>query len=185
VTGRNKSVRDRDALVRAARGFIVESGDARWSGGSGVWISGVASYVGVGLFAEDKVSNLTISVVGTLASGLTLAKLGLYSKAGVLLGATADQSTSWAASAGLKTGALATPVVVPATDVYYIGALVIFSTTSPTISQHSAGTIVGQFAMPSALSSYYAQVGLADLPNPATFNPTNVTTGHEFWCGVS
>jgi hypothetical protein len=184
-TASNKTVRSRDDLVRQARGYFAETVDQRQVAASGVLVSGLATYGAVGLYAEEKISNLSISIIGTLGSGVTLSKMGIYSSTGALLASTADQGTSWQSSIGLKTMPLTTPYVVPVTGVYYLGILCVFTTTGPTVSRICSGGVFPQFAMPGALSAYYAQTGLADLPNPATFTTTNVTTAFVPWCGLS
>lgn len=138
----------------------------------------------VGLYAEEKISNLSVAFAAA-GSGITLSKVGLYSSTGVQLAVSADQGTSWQTS-GIKTIPLITPYVVAATGTYYVGILVVFTTSGPTCARTTGAGVFQQFALAGKLAAYYAQAGQTDLPNPATFNASpSVSTGTEFWCGLS
>lgn len=185
MTGRNKNPRDRDLLVQQARGFISETADVRSVLGSVVVLSGIASYTAVGLYAEDKITNVTIAIAGSAAAGITLSKMGLYSSTGLQLAVTADQGTSWQTPA-IKTMPFLSPYVVPATGVYYVGFLVVFTTTGPTVPRINGGNISSQFALAGKLASCYAESGRSDLPAQAVFNAgANVTGGNQYWSGLS
>lgn len=181
-TASNTDKRDRDLMVRAARGFIAEIQPATFVAGAGGLGTGVASYAAIGLLAGDLISTLTISlqVAGT---ALTLAKMGIYSKTGAQLAVSGDQSAAWMASTGVKTVTLPSPYAVPTTDVYYLAALIV-GTTGPSLVRGCGGNAFGQFALSGFLAHYYGQSGLADLPSQATFG-TGFSTAHCFWCGVS
>jgi hypothetical protein len=172
---------DRDLLVRTARGFFAESMDAKWTSGAGAGATGVASYVAVGLFAGEVITNMTIYLSGA-GSVITISKVGVYSSTGVFLAASADQGTNWQ-STGAKTIALTAPYIVPVTGVYYLAELAV-GTTAPSIVRGSGGNVFGQFFVGSSLATYYGQSGLADLPSPAVF-ATGIATASCFWCGLS
>lgn len=173
----------RDDIVRTARGFIAETIDVRWAASSAVTGSGVANYTALCLLAGEKISNLTFMLTSTPAVGVTLSKVGLYSKTGVLLAISADQGTSWQ-TIGVKTVSLLSPYIVSVTDVYYVAWLCVVTTTAPALLRGSGGNVTVSFALGSNLAAYYGQSGLADLPNQATF-ATGITTSQCFWCGLS
>lgn len=80
----------------------------------------------------------TITFVNGATAGGTLLNqwFSLYSSARVLLGVTNDDtSTAWGANAA-KTLTLATPYIVPATGLYYLGVMV-KATTVPTLLGHT------------------------------------------------
>lgn len=181
TTASNMDRRDRDLIVRLARGFFAETIDVIWIAGAGATTSGVASYTAIGLLAGEVITNLT-AFIQTAGAALTLSKLGIYSKTGVLLASTADQGTNWQ-STGAKTAALTAPLIVPATDAYYIAELAV-GTTGPSFVRGCGGNIFGQFNLPGFIASYYGQSGLADLPAQAAF-ATGIATASCFWCGLS
>ena len=99
----------------------------------------VMTSVAILLYAGDVVTNLTFKSGGTAAGTPTNWWFALYdtNPTPVLLGQTADQTTTaWAADTA-KTLALATPYTVPTTGIYYAGVMV-KATTPPTLIGASA-----------------------------------------------
>ncbi|MGW6455512.1 hypothetical protein ACWF94_06210 [Streptomyces sp. NPDC055078] len=94
--------------------------------------TGVLCTVALYLQDGDTVSNLTFISAGTAGATLTNQIAALYSGAGALLAQSADKaSEAWAADTS-KTFALATPVRVTKSGVYY-AALAIAASTVPTL----------------------------------------------------
>lgn len=94
--------------------------------------TGVMCSVALYLNDGDTVTNLTFISGGTAAGTPTNYFVALYSGAGVLLGQSADQLTAaWAADTA-KTLALAAPVKVSKSGIYY-AAISVTATTVPTL----------------------------------------------------
>lgn len=147
-------------------------------------VSGTLQGVLVNLYAGTTITNLHV-VVGTVPTAETLAKLAVYTTAGVLLGATADMSAAMATQ-GLKSAALTTPYVVTTSGAYYFALLQV--ATTPAGCNHGAGNIFGNEAVGSGKIPMPVQTGLADLPSPATFvAPTGIapSIGRGIWIGAS
>lgn len=103
--------------------------------------TGVMTSVAVPLTEGKVVSSITF-VSGTTAAGTPTAYwFGLYDGDGKLLGQSADQvNAAWAANSA-KTLALATPVRVPATGVYY-AAVMVAATTPPSLAGLTLNNVV-------------------------------------------
>lgn len=184
-TASNIDRRDREGLIKTARGFFAETLPLEYASGSGGFTgaSGIASYSAIGLIAGDLITNLTLSIsILQPGAGLTLSKLGVYSKTGAQLAVTADQGASWQ-TGGAKTVPLIAPLLISATDLYYIAELAV-GTTPPALVRGSGGNAFGQFNLPGFLATYYGQTGLADLPSQATF-ATGISLASCFWCGLT
>ncbi|WP_416975656.1 hypothetical protein [Streptomyces sp. 4F14] len=94
--------------------------------------TGVMCSVALYLQDGDAISNLTFISAGTAGGSLTNQIAALYSGAGALLAQSADKtSEAWAADTA-KTFALASPVRVTKSGVYY-AALAVAATTVPTL----------------------------------------------------
>ena len=107
----------------------------------------------------------------------------LYTLAGALCATTADQtSTAWAANT-LKTLAVTTPYVVPATGLYYLAFEVAVTTTVPTLKGAAVTDGALQFTTP-ALSGvsgtvYTTGTAVTTITGPAAKVATS------FWGAVS
>lgn len=177
-----------DAMLRTgvsarAQGLIAETLPRAQAGlYVGGTVSGTLFAVGVPLLAGDVVSNLSI-IVTAAGAAATLSKLGLYSKAGVLLASSVDQGTSWQ-SAGPKTVAMSTPYTVPTTDLYYVALLYVGTSTLAAFARGwGSGTTALIAAIGSGSLPFASQAGLSDLPAPATL--VNTAAPLAFWMGVS
>ncbi len=119
-------------------------------------------------------------LVSTAGVAVTTSKMGLYNKDAVLLGASADQGTDWQ-STGVKTAALATPVVITTSDLYYVALIAIATTTQPSLlrntAQAVAAGVVGTGKRP-----YGNQTGQTDLVDPGTIGGSAPI---GYWVGVS
>lgn len=171
----------------AAQGLVAQTYDRTInvnSTASGA-VSGTLQGVLVNLYAGTTITNLHL-VVGTLPTGLTLAKLAVFTTTGTLLGATADMSAAMATQ-GLKSAALTAPYVVTVSGAYYFALLQVAGTT-PAGCNHGAGNIFGNEAVGAGKIPMPVQTGLSDIPSPATFvAPTGTapSIGRGLWIGAS
>jgi len=94
--------------------------------------TGVMCSVAIYLQDGDTITNLTFISAGTAGGTLTNQIAALYSGAGALLAQSADKTTeAWAADTA-KTFALASPVRITKSGIYY-AALAIAASTVPTL----------------------------------------------------
>jgi hypothetical protein len=171
---------DRAQILAAGQGLITQNFDRQTGFGGQILADGTAYFMLVPLCAGDVISNISIHV-STIGVTPTVSKVGLYSKAGILLAASAELGAAWTTATGTKTAALITPFTVPADDVYYI-AVLCKAATLPTCTRGPATTSfsgVGSGAVP-----YGVQTGQTDLPSPATIA---FGSGAPFalWVGIS
>lgn len=178
----------RQRVLNEAMGFYAETYPTL--AGQGVSTTGTQRVYGVaiGLLAGDVVSNLSVRLI-TSGNTVTLAKLGLYSKAGVLLASTADMSTQMNAAAGLKTAPVALvsgqPFTVPADDLYYAAFLAVSGVTMPSLGRVSAfGADALTAPVGSGSLAVVTQTGQTDLPAQATFTAGG-GSAIVVWIGVS
>lgn len=92
----------------------------------------------VGLRAGDVITGMTYYCITSAGSGLTLVKMGVATKAGVVLGKTADFHGTLAT--GINTVALTTPLTIPTDDGYYL-CFTAVGTTGPTLVRGVAAPI--------------------------------------------
>lgn len=170
--------RERDQLALTAQGLITETWN-RQSVLSNATImeDGVAYFMAVGLRAGDVVTSLSIAL-HVAGATMTLSKVGLYSKAGVRLGISADQAAGWE-TAGVKTVALTTPYTVTADDGYYV-ALVAKGATLPRPASGNTNTIQAS-AVGSGMVAHASLAAQTDLPASAAIS----AGGTGYWVGVS
>lgn len=148
-------------------------------------VSGTLQGVIVSLYAGTVITNLHL-VVGTVPTGLSLAKLAVFTTSGARLGVTADMSAAMATQ-GLKSGVLVSPFTISTTGAYYFALLQVAGTT-PAGCNHGAGNIFGNEAVGSGVVPMPVQTGLADVPSQATFvAPTGIapSIGRGLWIGAS
>lgn len=122
----------RESVRLAARGLLMETYDltAARDIPTATATTGTAFVVLVGLLAGDLISNLVCLCQTSAGSGLTLAKMGLWSSAGTLLRATADFHSTLTTS--FNDNALTSPYQIPTTGGYYIGFVAV-GTTGPSL----------------------------------------------------
>lgn len=168
-----------DTFLLAALGLLGQNYVREAAQAGTVTTSGTAYFMSLGLRAATVVSSVS-AIVSSAASGPTLSKYGLYDANGNLLGSTADLGAAWA-STGVKTGALAAAVNIPADGLYYVAILSIASVTQPTFLRDSAQAL-GAGVVGAGKRPYGNQNGLADLPNPFTIAGSAPVA---YWVGVS
>jgi hypothetical protein len=179
---------DRESLYRFARGIAAETVDRTALSTGSFPISGTLHFMQLLLLKGQVISSSSVLVSAQTinAVGLTFSKVGLFSKTGVLLASCANQVAAWASPA-THSQAFTAPYVVPTTNVYYVGFLIITGGTMPALVKSAgppAAIMAGQSdAAPSGGIFCGSQAGLADLPNPATI-AIGPTPGF-FWIGLS
>lgn len=138
--------------------------------------SGTARYNNIGLRAGDLVTSMVVCVA-VVGAGLTLSKVGLYSKTGAQLAVSADQGTSWE-NLGYRVAPMVTPYRVSVSDVYFAAILGVGG-TQPQMPRgvSNTPTVAAQGSFP---ASAYDQSGLTDLPSPAVYAAGSAV----FWVGV-
>lgn len=170
--------RDRDQLGLTAQGLITETFPRQAvSSGATIMVDGTAYFMCVGLRAGDVVTKLAIAL-HVAGATMTLSKVGLYSKAGVRLGISADQGAAWETT-GIKNVSLTTPYTVTADDGYYV-AVVAKGGTLPRPASGNTNTIQAT-AVGTGMAPHGNQTGQTDLPSSATIT----AGGIAYWVGVS
>ena len=122
----------------------------------------------------------------TTAAGLTTGQCfaGLYTSAGVLMSATADQSVAWA-TGGLKSMALTAAQAVTYGGFYYVGFYAVTGTALPTFSRMmNSNTAIGNAGLAAPSFDFAsANTGLTTaLPDPFT---TQTGQGTAWWVALS
>ena len=124
---------------------FAETVDRRLAGtDNAIAASGVVHSTAVVLQVGDLVSNITFVTGATAASGPTAGFAALYSNAATpaLLAQTADFTNTARAANTAYTVALATPVQITVTGVYYVAISFTVSTTVPTLRGVTTGNAV-------------------------------------------
>lgn len=178
ITGPNSrvSARTRASVLAKAQGFAGESFPRSVSPGSFTPAAGDQRAILVGLLVGETVTSLFHHVT-VAASGLTLAKLGIWDASGNLLASTADVSAQFAAL-GVKGGALTAPWTCPADGGYYLGAVFVGG-TPPALLRGTSG-ITGYTGQP---------FGVGAPPSIASTGKTDITSmgigasGNAPWVG--
>jgi hypothetical protein len=173
----------RQQALMEAQGYYAETYPRAASLISSVTTTQEVYYTAIGLAAGDVVSNLLVmlQVVGTTT---TLAKVGLYSKANVLLASSADVSSVVNGSAGPKVIPLTAPLVVPTTDGYWAAFLAVSAVTMPTLWRSFPSPFSNGLFGSASMGASATQTGQADLP--ATATPVYAAGGAlSVWMGVS
>lgn len=169
-----------EQILLTTQGLVAQNMDRQVAVSTLIMTGQRAYYMLVPLRKGDIVSNVHL-VVTTAGETMSLSKAGLYTRAGALLGASADQGTAWQ-SMGLKTAALASPVEVPATGAYYV-ALLANGGTLPTLMRSGLATHA-TVPIGSGATPYGIESSLSDLPATATISHT--TPGVcSYWVGLS
>lgn len=150
--------------------------------GGALNVSGTVYYVKIPVRRAGTIANVLITIT-TVGSGLTAGQnlVGLYDAAGVKLGESADQTTSWTSGgAGLKTIALTSPVAVSAG--FFYAAIM------------SNGTTPASFLRGTSQSSSTNNIGgslrniniTAQTSLPASFTPGSANTDNNArWAAFS
>jgi hypothetical protein len=175
---------DPAAILRRAQGILAETSSRVLAQGSSGLTSGTAFFTGIPLRAGTRVSNISIGM-NIAGAAITLSKLALHTKAGILRAVSADQGTGWH-STGIKTAAMTTPYVIPVSDMYYVTLLAVYTSTQPFVlraATFSAGLTydlaVGSGALPTGI-----QTAQADMPSPATIVASS-TAGLGIWAAIT
>jgi hypothetical protein len=158
------------------------------------WTGKSSQTVQAGLIVQTagRLELVRIQVLGTLvtnivlhttttATGLTTGQCfaGLYTAAGVLMSATADQSVAWA-TGGLKSMALTAPQAVTYGAFYYVGFYANTATSLPTFSRMmNSSSAIGNAGLAAPNFDFAtANTGLTTaLPDPFTTQ----TGGNTAW----
>ena len=109
--GVDDSGRSRDQILREAQGVKGENFTRYMGQASSLLVDGTVYYLLTPFLAGDVVTNI-IPSVATGGATVTLAKVGLYSAAGVKLASSADLGQDWA-SLGPRVNALSAPFTIP------------------------------------------------------------------------
>lgn len=177
--GQRRTMRSgREDLMASGQGLIAQNYDRQAAGNTSIMIGGTIYFGLLPLFKDEVVTNVHISVT---ANGVTstLAKCGLYDKAGNRLAISADQGTAWD-TAGIKTVPMSTPYTILADDVYF-AAVIAQAATLPTLARNANnGNIPGTIG--SGARPFGTQAGQTDLINPATIG---AASSIGYWFGVS
>jgi hypothetical protein len=142
--------------------------------------TGVMTSVPIHLRQGDLITNLSVRSGATAAGTPTNYWLALYDEAGTtLLGQTADQgSAAWAANA-TKTLAMASPVTIQRTGIYYVGIMVTATTPPSLLGTIGAPAIVtGERNLSQSSGSTLTTTAPATIATPTakTFIPYVVAT---------
>lgn len=169
----------RDDIALTAQGFIAETLPRHNILGAYALTTQRLEGCLIGLRSGDVVTNVHC-VVSTAGTSVTVARIGLYSTAGVLLASCANTTTIATDAASFRSVALSSPYTVTADGGYYVAILAVFTGTAPQllrgVSQTNALDAAG-----SGSRGAVSQTGQADLPDPATFG----ASGSAVWFGVS
>ena len=170
----NKS---REQLRVEAQGLLAESFSRGNIGSQTLLTTQKLEGALVGLRAGDTVTGVAVAVQANSAS-LTVARVALYSTAGVLLASSTNSAAIWDAGAGtVVSRAFTTPYTVTTAGGYY-ACLLAVGTTPPTIYRGSnLGVMEGIGA---GFPAFVLQTGQANLPSPATLTEETVC----WWMGV-
>lgn len=174
----------RSQIASTARGVISESVPIATCNTTSIpaanAASGTAVYSLIGLRAGDVVTNIVVNVA-IAGSGLTFAKLGLYSSTGTFLAATASVSASFNSGTGFVAVPLTSPYSIAADGGYY-GAFLQYGSgaTGATLLASAATTTSGvQYG-----SSARAQCAVASQTD-ISGNVTLADSSAHKWLGVS
>jgi hypothetical protein len=172
----------RQQALMEAQGYYAETFPRAALGGSStIMVDGTVYFNSIGLVSGDVVTSIT-TFIATGGAGMSICKVGLYSKTGTLLASSADASTSFN-SAGLKTTPLSTPYTVTSTDGCFVALFGKTATTMPT--PHRTGVSVNGNGLPIGLGMIQCglMAGQTDLPANATISGVGTTI--SYWAGLS
>lgn len=166
----------RVSVAEVAQGLVTETFPRHANASNQAPSSGDLVASMVGLLEGDVVTDVYV-IVGTAASGLTLAKVGIYDLNGYLLASSADISASLGTQ-GMKQLALSAPFHATRQDGYYVGLLQVG--TTPAAIRRANSSTFDSSACGTGFRPNGVQSGQTDLPNPATFG----NLGPFYWFGV-
>jgi hypothetical protein len=160
-----------------AEGLLGQNYERTLASNTSALVDGSAYFLLVPLKAADTLTNIIIAVTSG-GSGVTLSKVGIYSKTGTQLAASADQGTAWQSS-GIKTIALSSPYTASADDGVYLAIVCKATVTMPVLARASSqGTVNSPVG--SGVRPFAAQASQTDLPSPATLSAAG---GIAYWVG--
>lgn len=166
-----------EAVMATGQGLLAETMPRYDAINAGALTSGSAYFTAIPLYAGTSIAQLIVQVTAA-AAGLTLCKLGIYSKTLALLAATADQSALFNGATQVVAAPLAAPFVVPSSDLYYAVILTV-GVTPPTV-QRSSG--LNQWNVGAGARAYGVETALADLPAQAALS---AGAGQAIWVGCA
>lgn len=164
----------RESIMRRAQGIISESFPRTAFGNQSTNTTATVYYVGIPLLTGDVISSLVVAV-GIVGSGLTLAKVGLYTPAGVLVASSADISGQLT-SLGQKVGTFTTPYTVTASGLYYAAVVQVGTTPAALVRGSTASAATGWITPPGAGQLLYGTQAGADLPANAVITGGGTTS---------
>lgn len=172
----------RALLLAKANGFFAETIPRNVPTSSNVIIDGTVYLTAIYLFAGEVVTSQTLNFsVG--ASGITLAKIGLYDKLGNRLGLSVDQGSAWAVD-GIYQIPMITPVTISVPDVYYTALISKATTTLPSVI-NATGSAASKL-LPGTLPICASMLAQTDLPTTVTFAVNPTTFGNKIiWTGLA
>lgn len=178
----SKSAQRYEALL-AAEGYYSENFSRSSAAFANLMIAGSIYFQSIGLLAGDIVTNIN-TVVQTAGATLGMVKFGLYTKAGVQLGVTADVKADFTA-VGPKIEPLTAAYTVLTTDAYYAAMFCLSGTPLPQLMRgapqnNGFGVFAGAGISPSGI-----QTGQTDLTTPATIATAAPAAAIAWWVGVS
>lgn len=178
------ALESRTQIANTAVGVLAEPAPITGYGATNIPATNAASgsltLTLVGLRAGDVVTNILVPVT-TNGSGITFAKCGIYTSAGVFIAATASASASFNAGTAnrLQSVALTAPTVIPVTGGYYLAYLQWGSgATGATLARNSSSIS----AAVTGSVRRYAQVANATDIN-ADITPADPVT--NYWLGCN
>lgn len=165
--------KSRTDLALATQGIISENFPRQGArGDTSIMVDGTVYYMSVGLRAGDIAAAVSVYVT-VIGITPTLSKVGLYSKAGVLLASSAELGAVWTTGTGQKTSVFSTAYTVPADDGYYVG-LVCKASTLPTLVRGNANTGASGAAVGTGVVAFGSETGKSDLPAPGVIGTPSI-----------
>lgn len=164
-------------LVLSARSVRAESFDPVSISGGATPVSGQLCAQAVGLRKGQLVTGIGVRCTGA-GTAVTLFKVGLYDKNGVLLASSVDQKAILAV--GFLAVAFSAGYTILTDDLYYLALIATTGTTNPSFAA-GGGSYVEPFGqIVGGLRRTILQTGLGDLPS--TITPANGV--NPYWCAA-
>jgi hypothetical protein len=150
-------------------------------------ISGTLYLLKITPQASGTISNVVL-VMGTAGATLTSGEnlVAVFNSSGTQLGISADQSTSWAGSTGVKTIALTSPITVTAGADYYVAILAVGTTTPKFAGTSSSTASAVNAGLSASLDRFCVNgSGLSAMPSSLTLTSNTGTGSFPIWVALS
>lgn len=173
---------DLDEARLRAEGLVAQLGPRQYVTTSASTTSGVTRIVAASL-RKGVVLGAAWVGVAVNGAGLTLAKVGVWNTAGALLAGTGDFSAGLSAGAANRgaSASFATPYVVPADGLYYVGLLQVGTTPAQVGLLSNTAAAVG-WPLVGTVMPHGSLSGQTDL---AGFTPPLLVSAVNPWIGFS